>query len=89
MQRTSFPWAALGLLLLATAVYLPGTAHITLWQDEGWSWAASRLPDAQAYERLYAADNHPPLFNLVLNAWRHLAGDRLLVLRRWASGPAF
>lgn len=65
---------------LAAAVGLLGIRSEPLWLDEVFSFdfSGGTLHDTL---RAAAGDTHPPLYFLLLNLWRHLAGDSSLALR--------
>jgi len=71
---------ALSVAGLVAAVGLLGIGREPLWLDEIFSFdfTGGTLHDTL---RAAAGDTHPPLYFLLLNLWRHLAGDSPLALR--------
>ncbi len=68
------------LMLLAFALRVWGLADHNIWWDEGIGVWLSRMP-APEIIRWTAGDVHPPLYYLLLHAWRLVAGEGEFVLR--------
>jgi hypothetical protein len=72
----------LTILLLAAAVRIINSSAWPVWTDEGWTtWSTSDPELEVVLKREIAQDRHPPLYFIVLTAWRTLAGDSRLALR--------
>ena len=70
MTRTSLLVASAAVLLLATALRLPGLAAQSLWTDEIYSVESARWPLPVLLE---VQDGHPPLYGLILKALDQVA----------------
>jgi hypothetical protein len=68
------------ILLLAWFARLVGIGAFPVWTDEGWSIWASGDGLLQTLTRL-TTDRHPPLYFLLLDLWRDVAGESRLALR--------
>jgi uncharacterized membrane protein len=68
------------ILLLSAFARLHQISAFPVWTDEGWSIWASGDGLAQTLSRL-TTDRHPPLYFLLLDLWRDLAGDSRVALR--------
>lgn len=68
------------LLVGALALRLGGIAEQSLWYDEGTSAALSGRTAADILAAA-AGDIHPPLYYLILAAWRRLTGPSVFALR--------
>jgi len=53
----------------------------SLWADEGWTMLLSAGPRLDDIVRTMAADQHPPLYFMLLRLWRNVAGDTELATR--------
>lgn len=72
-------WPLITILLLATALRLNGLGAQSIWFDEGISAHIATQPLADV---LRGTDSHhPPLYYLLLNVTRAVAGDEVFVLR--------
>ncbi|WP_417686226.1 glycosyltransferase family 39 protein [Roseibium sp.] len=69
-----------GILLLAAAFRLPAIGRTSFWYDEAVSWSQSN-GSLQHLLSSVAADNYPPLHNIVLWLTMKVAGDSETVLR--------
>ncbi len=76
------PNAILWILMICAAclVYGAGVAHESIWFDEAYSAIMAGHSPAQLLG-LMAADNHPPLYYLLLSAFMALFGKSVWVLR--------
>jgi uncharacterized membrane protein len=76
-------WPALALTLLALAVRLYNLSYHSLWFDEAMSvhWARSDVSRIVEVSMNLVEDRLPPLYYLLLHAWRLLAGDGELAVR--------
>ena len=70
----------LPILLLAFALRIWGLADHNIWWDEGIGVWLARMPVLEAIDWT-AGDVHPPLYYVVLRAWRLWAGEGEFVLR--------
>ncbi|NJL94035.1 MAG: hypothetical protein HC915_10035 [Anaerolineae bacterium] len=69
------------ILLLASATHLHAVGARSLWEDEGWTLLLSDGAGAAAIVQEMAYDQHPPLYFLIIGAWRDLGGESELALR--------
>ncbi|MBO0343721.1 glycosyltransferase family 39 protein [Roseibium sp. CAU 1637] len=67
-------------LMIATLIRMPLLTRTSLWYDEAASWEQSRGTLAELIAKV-AADNYPPLHNLILWLFIHLFGDSERILR--------
>lgn len=74
VTRTSLLVASAAVLLLATALRLPGLAAQSLWTDEIYSVESARWPLPVLLE---VQDGHPPLYGLLLKALDQVAPSDL------------
>jgi uncharacterized membrane protein len=72
-------WAMVGMLLLAYILRLVGLTAESLWIDEGYSLALASH-DVHDIVQGAAADQHPPLYYLLLHLWLS-AGESVFYLR--------
>ena len=68
-------------LMLAAATRLSGSSTTPVWTDEGWTAWATVDPNPAAIVNILATDRHPPLYFVLLGAWRFLTGESRLALR--------
>ncbi|MBZ0307087.1 MAG: hypothetical protein K8I82_13540, partial [Anaerolineae bacterium] len=69
------------LLLLMAFLLIPGLGDKSIWGDEGWS---VRFTDGDSpRETIHALteDRHPPLYFLLLDGWREIAGEKEATMR--------
>jgi uncharacterized protein (DUF2141 family) len=77
-SRPRFWWPVI--ILLAGLVYFTGISHESIWFDEAFSYqVASHSPGGIL--GLMAADNHPPLYYLLLGAVMSILGNSVWALR--------
>ena len=86
-QKRPFPWAILGVILVAYALYIYQLDGASLWRDEALSFARTQQPvttiltNRNIVDGVIAPDLHPPLYFLMLSGWRLLVGDSEFALR--------
>lgn len=73
-------WLLLGILLAGAVLRLYGLDRTSIWNDEAASWSIARQPFRDMMQAT-AADNHPPLYNIILYATIRLLGDSSNALR--------
>jgi uncharacterized membrane protein len=78
-------FAAVGVLLLAAALYLVGVGRVSFWEDESWMAIALRgdLPSVWTFATERGV--HPPLYFLLGWFYTRFAGDGEIALR-WLAG---
>lgn len=67
-----------------TGLYLHNISEWSIWFDEAFSVALINVPPRELIE-LTAADVHPPLYYLLLQAWAALFGDSETALRSFSA----
>ena len=83
-RSTSSHWtfyAAVGVLLLATALRIHGLNAQGLWGDEGWSLWLARGNSIRDLTMTMVVDHHGPVYSVLLRGWALIAGDTVLALR--------
>lgn len=79
-QRLRF--AMLGTILAAAAlIRIAGLSHLPLWMDEFSSIWFSDQSYAYLWTEVPRFENHPPLYYMILKAWRGLAGTSEAAIR--------
>lgn len=68
------------LLMMGFYVLLSGLTVLPLWEDEGWTIAASADP-SRVIQDWAITDVHPPFYFMALGIWRMVAGDSIFVMR--------
>lgn len=69
-------------LLLAGILVMTTLTDSILWEDEGWTIAATNDPNPiTIIQDWVAQDVHPPLYFFALSLWRTVTGDSVLELR--------
>ncbi|HML24238.1 MAG TPA: glycosyltransferase family 39 protein [Aggregatilinea sp.] len=63
------------ILLLAFALRAHDAGVRSLWEDEGWTMLLSKGPGVGDVVRTMVYDQHPPLYFVLLNLWRGVAGE--------------
>jgi uncharacterized membrane protein len=86
MNHENKPWYGqprlwwLIIILLAVLVYFSGISHESLWFDEVFSARIASNPPGEIL-RLMTADNHPPLYYLLLSVVVSIFGNSVWALR--------
>jgi len=71
----TYPWLiTIGLILLIMAFHLRGMHSMYMWADEHLSYENTRYPLDETLNRLFTANNHPPLWYSNFWLWRRLVG---------------
>lgn len=71
----TYPWIiTIGLILLIMAFHLRGMHSMYMWADEHLSYENTRYPLDETLNRLFTANNHPPLWYSNFWLWRRLVG---------------
>jgi uncharacterized protein (DUF2141 family) len=87
MDRENKPWYGqprfwwLIIILLAGLVYITGIAHESIWFDEAFSYIMASHSPGQLLGLMITADNHPPLYYLLLSAVMSIFGNSVWALR--------
>lgn len=66
---------------VACLVYVTSTAHESIWFDEAFSYMMASHSPGEILGLMTTADNHPPLYYLLLNVVVSIFGNSLWVLR--------
>src|SRR5512137_716061 len=66
---------------VACLVYFIGIAHESIWFDEAFSYMMASHSPGQILGLMTTADNHPPLYYLLLSAVMALFGNSVWALR--------
>lgn len=75
-------------LLLGFYLLLSGLMALPLWEDEGWTIAASANPST-VIKDWAITDVHPPLYFMALSVWRMVTGDSIFMMRMFSVLVAF
>src|SRR5262245_26116300 len=79
-KRFSLP-ILLGMVVVGgMALRLYGITERSIWFDEAASWRTVQFPWREMFTRV-AADNHLPLYFILLKLWTGAFGDSLLAMR--------
>jgi 4-amino-4-deoxy-L-arabinose transferase-like glycosyltransferase len=87
MNQTATPnldsrirWGWIGIIILATVVYINGISHESFWYDEAYSSVIASYPPWQIPAQVMV-DNHPPLYYILLSLMRVALGNSEWALR--------
>lgn len=69
------------IILLAGLVYFMGIAHESIWFDEAFSYMMASHSPGEILGLMITADNHPPLYYLLLNVVMSIFGNSVWALR--------
>lgn len=84
MTKKTLPLTAASLLFLMALLLIPGLGDKSIWGDEGWSIRFTDGTSPRETVRALTEDRHPPLYFLLLDGWRELAGEKETPLRMLA-----
>lgn len=84
--------ARLTLLLIITAILLLGLFirlwdlnRESFWADEGWTMLLAQGPTLGEVVRTMAADQHPPLYFMMLRPWMDVFGESEIMIRLFST----
>lgn len=80
LQRYTWIIAAM-IILLFFAFHLRGMSSMYMWADEHLSYENTQYPLPDALERLFTANNHPPVWYTNFWFWRRLVGTHEILGR--------
>ncbi len=78
-RQPHFWW--IGIIILAGLVYFAGISHESIWFDEAFSYMMASHSPGDLLGLMTTADNHPPLYYLLLSAVMSIFGNSVWALR--------